>query len=55
MTRLLLGGIAVALACAALPASAIGCPQGFKSQPTGLYSPLTGEPIMACLPYPGPR
>jgi hypothetical protein len=55
MTRLLLGAAAVALACVSVPASAIGCPQGFKDQPTGLYSPLTGQPILVCMPYPGPR
>jgi hypothetical protein len=53
--RLLLGAVAVALACAAVPASALGCPSGWKDEPTGLYSPLNGHPIYACFPYPGPR
>jgi hypothetical protein len=55
VTRRLVAAAAVAASLAFVPAAgAAGCPSGFKSQPTGFYSPLTGKPIMACLPYPGP-
>ena len=57
MTRLLLGGVVVAVALVAVPGAfaSTQCPLNWKAQDTGLYDPTTGHPIQACMPYPGPR
>jgi len=57
MARLVLGGVALALALGAAPGAfaSTECPLNWKAQPTGLYDPTTGNPIQACMPYPGPR